>query len=212
MGFKAGFNSVNKIGGPDGGQMNAYRAKNGGTLNLYTGGAARVSAGYVKTVTTNTATVLGVFNGFMWNDPLTQRPVWSEYLPSGTPSGNGKLDNGLEGSFGPVAYVLDDPNQEYVIQANASVPSSAQGALAQVSVTGGSSFSGRSNARLDYSAAGTSSTNALLRITGCPVFPYNAGYGVSVGETSQGPVQNQWDAANTWVQVVFNRTLLGWKG
>lgn len=212
MGFKSGFNRVNKVGGPDTGQINVYKAKNSLTRNLYTGAAVRVSAGYVKDVTVNTATVLGVMDGAQWIDPVTGRPVWSLYVPSGTSSGNGNLDSGLPATFGIAVYVCDDPGQEYVIQANASVPASALGAFAQVSVTGGSAYSGRSNSRLDYSAAGTSSTNALLRITGCPVFPFNAGYGVSVGQTSDGPVQNQWDVANTWTQVVFNRTVIGSKG
>jgi len=187
---KPGLTPVNKIGGPDPGQINMYKVKNGGTRNLFTGALARTSAGYVKDVTLNTQTPLGVFNGFMFSSPITGQPTWSEYVPSGTSSNGVPLDGGQSGSFGIIAYVLDDPNQEYIIQANASIPASAQGAFAQVSVTGGSSFSGRSNARLDYSAAGTSAPNAMFKITGCPVFPYNVGFGVSAGDTSDGPPQN----------------------
>jgi len=207
MGFKSGLNAVSKIGVADAGQINLYKVKNGGTRNLYTGALARTSGGFVKDVTTNTQTPLGVFNGFAWVDPVTGRPVWSEYVPSGTSSGNGFVDQ--PNSFGITAYVIDDPNQEYVIQANASIPATAAGAFAQVSVTGGSSYSGRSNARLDYSAAGTSATNAQFKIVGCPYFVNYPGYNVSVGQTSDGAVANQWDVANTWVQVVLARPQLG---
>lgn len=207
--MSGGLQPVNKIGVADGGQVNAYKAKNGLTRNLYAGAPVRVSGGYVKDVTANTQTPLGVFQQGAYIDS-NGVPKWSQAILSGTSSNGGSID-GIPTSFGIPVWVYDDPNQEYVIQANASVPASGLGAYAQVSVTGGSSFTGRSNARLDYSAAGTSLTNAMFRIVGCPNFPNNVGYGVSAGNTPDGSPINQWDVANTYVQVVFAKQLLGFR-
>lgn len=208
MTFKTGLNPVNKIGVADPGQLNVYRIKNNSSQAKYAGMPVRLSAGFVK-VATNTQDVLGVTQAFGYINPTTLRPERVEYIPAGTSTDNGSIDGiNLTTLQGMVAYVIDDPNQKYVIQANTSIPNTAAGAFAQVSgATTGSSFTKRSTCRLDYSAAGTSSTNAMFRITGVPRFEYQVGYGVSAGQTSDGPLANDWDVPNTFVEVVFAKSL-----
>ena len=211
MTFKSGLNPVNKIGVADGGQLNVYRVKNGtNSQAFYAGMPVRVSTNGFLQVATNTADVLGATVAFGWINPTTERPERTEYLPAGSSTAGGSIDGiNLTVLNGIAAYVIDDPNQKYVIQANTSIPVTAIGQLAQVSgATGGSSFTKRSTARLDYSAAGTSVTNAMFRITGVPRFEYQVGYGVSAGQTSEGPLTNDWDVANTFVEVVLVKPLL----
>lgn len=202
-------NAVSRQAGYDSGNVNAYSIKSGGTQNLYSGQIVRVSSGYLKALSTNTQTPVGVFSQALYNDPVTGRPTWAAYIPSGTSSGGeAPLDGVPINSDNPglVGYVYDDPNAVFVIQANTTVTRSQDGAFAQVSLnTTGSSFSKRANTQLDISAAGTSLTNAVLKVVGCPNFPYTVDYGVSVGQTSDGALINQWGVKNTYVAVTFAR-------
>lgn len=207
MTFKSGLTPVNKIGGPDMGQINPYAIKNGKATAFYSGMLVRVSNGTLD-AGTNTDNNLGVLQSVAYIAASDGRPTRTQYLPSGTSSEGGTID-GWDTVNGILAYVYDDPAQEYVIQANTSVFVSAIGRLAQVTAaTAGSSYTKRSTARLDISAAGTSAANAAFRIVGCPNFPYNVGYGVSAGQTSEGPLVNTWGINNPFLQVVLVKPLL----
>ena len=201
-------NPVNKQGYSDSGQINPYKIKNGGTKNFYAGNIVRVSNGYLKPLEANTQTGVGVFQQAQWISPTTGQPQWGEYLPSGTSSQGGTLDGGLPASFGITAYVYDDPEQIYAIQAATSIPATAVGSYAQVSGTGGSAYSQRGSEKIVL-GSGTSITNATLRVVGVPVFPYNAGFGVSVGNTSDGDNINQWGSGNGWVLVKIAKSTFG---
>lgn len=208
MTFKPGLTPVSRLGAADSGQVNRYRVKNNTPVPFYTGQVVRVSNGFLQPAT-NTSNPVGVFAGGMWIDGTSKRPVRSLFIPSGTSTEGGLID-GLNTSTwgGNIALVYDDPKQQFVVAALASVPATNIGAFAQVgdNLTG-SSYSGRSNASVSL-GTGTSLTNAAFIITGIPTYDNQVGAGgVSVAPTPQGANQNTWDVATTRVQVILAKHL-----
>jgi len=204
MTFKPGLTPVNRLGAADSGQVNRYRVKNNTPVAFYTGQLVRVSNGFLQPATNTTAPV-GVFGGGMWIDNTTRRITRSLCIPAGT-STDGGLESGLNTSTwgGNIALVYDDPKQQFVVKALASIPASNIGAFAQVADnTTGSSYSGRSNAAVSL-GTGTSLTNAAFIITGIPTYDNQVGSGgVSVAPTPDGANQNTWDVSTTRVQVII---------
>lgn len=208
MTFKNGLTPVSRLGAADSGQVNRYRVKNNTPVAFYTGQLVRVSNGFLQPATNTTAPV-GVFGGGMWIDGVSKRPVRSLFIPAGTSTEGGVID-GLNTSTwgGNIALVYDDPKQNFVVKALASIPASNIGAFAQIgdNLTG-SSYSGRSNAAVSL-GVGTSLTNAAFIITGIPTYDNQVGSGgVSVAPTPDGANQNTWDVATTRVQVILAKHL-----
>lgn len=205
MTFKSGMTPVSRLGAADSGQVNRYRIKNNNATAFYSGQPVRVSANGVLQVATNTTNPVGVLGGVSWIDGVSKRITRSLFVPANTSTEGGFIDGLNTVSWnGMIAMVYDDPMQNFVIRADLSVPASSLGQLAQVTnATTGSSFSGRSDAELDIAAAGTSDANAMFKIVGVPTFVNQVGYGVSAGSTSQGALENTWDSARTFVQVIF---------
>lgn len=95
----------------------------------------------------------GVFQGCEYYNSQVNRVVWSPYFP------------GSVGSSNPViAYVIDDPEMTYLIQASttAVVGSSNVGQLATVTTGSGNTLTGRSGAYADGTV--TSLSSGILRI------------------------------------------------
>jgi len=208
MTFKKGLTPVSRLGAADSGQVNRYRVANGTGVAFYAGQLVALSTDGTLAPATNTTTNVGVFAGAVWIDPVTGRTVRSLYVPAATSTGNGMVD-GLDTVkwAGIIALVNDDPGQNYVIPALASVLPTAQGAFAQIGDnTTGTAYSGRSNAALSL-GTGTSSTNAAFKIVGVVTYDNQVGAGVSAGATPEGENQNTWQSALTRVQVIINKHL-----
>mgnify|MGYP003624489431 CR=1 FL=1 len=111
-----------------------------------------------------TVPALGVLMGVEYVDSSSKKTVWKNYWPG---SGGASIDT----NFPVKAFVADNPNQLFLISADATVTDRAT-ALADVfsncslaTGTSGSTNTGRSTAELDISTAAATAT-LLMRIQG----------------------------------------------
>ena len=84
---------------------------------------------------------VGVFNGCNYNDPTTGKPTFSNFYPGSVNITSGQIS----------ADVLDDPNQLFIVQCDASIAATDIGKNADVIGTGGSTTSGISTMELNSS-------------------------------------------------------------
>ena len=98
---------------------------------------------------------VGVFNGCNYNDPTTGKPTFSNFYPGSVNITSGQIS----------ADVLDDPNQLFIVQCDASIAATDIGKNADVIGTGGSTTNGISTMELNSSTLAT--TAALnLKVVG----------------------------------------------
>lgn len=136
-------------GAPNSNATNEYNIASGQASNIYTGQPVRVSAGYIVPLATATEMTIGVFQGCRYVQDGEQK--FKSYWPGGTSATNA------------VGYVCDNPNQIYVIQADATVTQAQVGLNIGIeAIASGSTFTGRSGASADVSAV--ASSGAALRI------------------------------------------------
>lgn len=162
-----GLKRARRLGGtPVNEGFNTYKLLSLTTATIYTGQPVRLTAdGAVDELTSagiTTGPAVGVFLGCKFTDPVSKRPTWSRYWPGGTSATDA------------VAFVVDDPNATFEIQANSSVGATAVGAVAGLttaSYTSGSTAYGGSYGKLAVASITTS--NGLLRILGIKDVPGN---------------------------------------
>jgi hypothetical protein len=142
-----------------------YRIASNNTNAIYQGSPViPLSTGFIDIVGNangGTVSLLGVFWGCEYVSATTGKTVWSNYWPG----------SGANSTFPVKAYVYDNPNQTYVIAADASLTDAAT-AQSHVfananfaTATSGSTASGISSGKLAVSTINT--TAALqLRIIG----------------------------------------------
>lgn len=125
---------------------------NGDVVTLVAGGTIEKDAG------TTTLSPIGVFIGaeYVGGGELNYL-LHGNYYPANT--AGGRSGRGIQG------YVLDDPDQEFIIQADGSVPANAVGSNAAVVQGSGSTFNGKSGIQLNAASIATTST-LPLRILG----------------------------------------------
>ena len=112
-----------------------------------------------------TSAALGVLMGVQYHDSVQKKPVWLNYWPG---SGSVSVDT----NYPVKAYVADNPNQLFVVAADATLTDRAT-ALAALfanaslgtSARTGSTDTGRSNSQLSVSSIATTAT-LPLRIVG----------------------------------------------
>ena len=92
-------------------------------------------------------TPVGIFMGVEYTDPVTGYLVHSQYWPANTVASDAK------------AYVLDDPNVLFKMQADGTIPQTALGSNFASIGTAGSTAVGRSKNAVD--ASSTASTASL---------------------------------------------------
>ena len=142
-----------------------YRIASNNTNAIYQGSPViPLSTGFVDIVGNangGTVSLLGVFWGCEYVSSTTGKTVWSNYWPG----------SGADSTYPVKAYVYDNPNQTYVIAADASLTNAAtaQGHVFSnanfATATSGSAISGISSGKLAVSTINT--TAALqLRIIG----------------------------------------------
>jgi len=107
--------------------------------------------------------IVGVFNGCFYNDPTTQKPTWKNYYPGSISPSVGNID----------AFVYDDPNKLFEIQAEGSLTyAAAVGKNIDTQYTAGATINGQSKVELQDESP-TAATKQL-RIIGPSQDPENS--------------------------------------
>jgi hypothetical protein len=151
-----GLKPVNLIGGqPFAGSTRQIKIASGYAANIYNGSIVSiVTAGTIEIVTTvgsNSsvfpAGTIGVFVGCSYTDPSTKQKLFSQYFPTGTVASDA------------VAYIVDDPETVFQVQADATMAQATLGANAPLaavqSTSTGSTVNGNSTTALDATVATT---------------------------------------------------------
>jgi len=152
-----GFKPVNEIGGlPYAGSTRQIKIASGYAANIYYGSVVSiVAAGTIEIVTTNgdnstpfPAGTIGVFVGCTYTNPTTKQLTFAQYWPTGTAASDA------------MAYVVDDYNTLFQVQAAGSLAQTVLGSNAILnaaqSTSTGSTTTGNSNTALSTSVATTS--------------------------------------------------------
>jgi hypothetical protein len=151
-----GLKPVNEIGGlPYAGSTRQIKIASGYASNIYYGQVVSiVAAGTIQVVTTNgdnstpfPAGTIGVFVGCTYTNPSTKQLTFAQYWPTGTVASDA------------MAYVVDDYNTLFQVQADGSLAQTALGSnaiLAAVQSTStGSTTTGNSNTAISATTATT---------------------------------------------------------
>ncbi len=182
-----GMRPLKMIGGaPFHGGQSRYRiAANYGT-NIFQGDmVAQVTGGTVEVhADGGTVPIVGVFNGCRFTDPTTGKETFSNFYPASTNASD------IE------AFVIDDPNVVYEVQADAAFPvADLFGNFDIVYTSSGSTVTGISGAELDVT---TGATNTNLPIKAIDI--------------SQDPENSDVGSDATNVLVVIQNHIFGVKG
>ena len=108
--------------------------------------------------------LVGVFNGAFWVDSGTSKPTWSNSVPSGS---NFATDYNTGSSDG-TAFVLDNPNQEFNMRANAAWQQNDVGLNYNTGDNGATGLSGMSDERLSIATVAATSMFTLVRGANIP--------------------------------------------
>ena len=151
-----GFKPLNHIGGtPYAGAVRHIKIASGFGTNIFNGSiVALVTGGTLEVVTTLGSNgdvfpsgVIGVFVGCTKPDPTSKNKTFSNHWPTGTVASDA------------MAYVVDDPNVLFQVQADASVAQTDLGANAPLaavqSTSTGDTTTGVSTTALDATTATT---------------------------------------------------------
>lgn len=149
--------------GTHGNEVRAYPLPNGANCpDLGKGSPVKLSGGVITSAGAGGGPLLGVAAGFAWIDPTTKQPQLKNSIPADTSSA------GLyDGSDRPTAYVVDNPNALFIVQADASVTAGDLGLNFDVTASGGdvNSVYGTSQYTLDASTR-TSAVGTALKLVG----------------------------------------------
>jgi hypothetical protein len=182
-----GMRPVKMIGGaPFTGGQSRYRiAANYGTAIFQGDMVAQVTGGGIEVhADGGTVPIVGVFNGCRFTDPTTGKETFSNFYPASTNASD------IE------AFVIDDPNVVYEVQADAAFPvADLFGNFDIVYTSSGSTVTGISGAELDVT---TGATNTNLPIKAIDI--------------SQDPENSDVSSDATNVQVVIQNSIFGVKG
>ena len=182
-----GMKPVRMIGGGayTGGQSRYRIAANYGTSIFQGDMVAQVTGGGIEVhADGGTVPIVGVFNGVQYTDPTTKEQVYSNYYPASTNASD------------LIAFVIDDPNVVYEIQADAAFPvADLFGNFDIVYTSSGSTVTGISGAELEVSTGATGTSLPIKAI-----------------DISADPENSDVSSANTNVLVVIQNSIYGVKG
>lgn len=163
-----GLKSARKLGAnPNSGGFNTYRIASLTTASMYQGQPVGFTAAGVIDILSSAgyqtgAGYTGVFVGCQYTDPNTGQLGQRKFWPGGTSATDA------------VAFVEDDPDSTFYVQANTSLSSVDIGTVVgftTASYTSGTSTFGQSLGVLNQGALGTS--GGMLRILGVAKIPDN---------------------------------------
>jgi hypothetical protein len=153
-----GLRPINLIGGQQfAGSTRQIKIASGYAANIFFGDVVAIGVDgtivKVSNVGTNAdpfpAGTVGVFLGCAYTSPTLKYFLNSQYWPTGTVASDA------------MAYVCDDPDTLFQIQADAAVTQTMLGSNFGVNQTAGSTVSGDSNISLDVATRATTNTVAL---------------------------------------------------
>ena len=173
-------------GGAFTGSQSRYRiAANYGTSIFQGDMVAQVTGGGIEVhADGGTVPIVGVFNGVQYTDPTTKEQVYSNYYPASTNASD------------LIAFVIDDPNVVYEVQADAAFPvADLFGNFDIVYTSSGSTVTGISGAELEVSTGATGTSLPIKAI-----------------DISEDPENSDVASANTNVLVVIQNSIYGVKG
>lgn len=152
-----GLRPVNLIGGrPYAGSTREIKIASGYAANIFNGDVVQVHTDGTITKVTNVGTnadpfpagTVGIFVGCAYTDAVSGLRT-QNYWPSGTVASDA------------VAYVVDDPNALFMIQADASIAQAGLHTNYGVNQTAGSTATGNSRISLDVATGATTATIAF---------------------------------------------------
>ena len=139
-----------------------YQIVSGETDVIMKGDLVKLEAsGYItKSGNSDAVAAIGVFNGCFYQDPTTQKPTWSNYYPGSITVTQGTID----------AYVYDDPNTLFEIQANGIIAQDKVGRNADIVYAVGNTINGQSKTEMNstVSGAGVAAQLRIVRISEDP--------------------------------------------
>ena len=146
-------------GVPNGSSQNTYRIANGYATDLFEGDPVALNATGTIQIVSATGTAgyaTGVFRGCVFNNPLNgNQPTFSRRWTAATSTTDGSK---------PYAYVEDDPNATFIIQADASITAGDVGYNFDVSLGAGVTATGSSTTVLKASTRTVGT--ALIQVVG----------------------------------------------
>jgi hypothetical protein len=173
-------------GAPYSGGQSRYRIASGLSGKIFQGDLVKqVTGGGIERAAASSAVpVVGVFNGCQYTDPTTGEQVFKNYYPGGIAASD------------IIAFVIDDPNVVFEVQADAAFPVADLFGNFDIvdNATTGDVKSGRSNLELDVTTGATTTTLPLKAI-----------------DISQDPDNDDVASANTNVLVVIQNHIMGVK-
>ena len=114
--------------------------------------------GGIDFTTANDALLVGVHNGVFYIDNTTSKPTFANSVAASTAFGTNPNTNSTDG----VAFVNDDPDQEYVVKADAAVGQAIFGLCGNINdFAAGDAKDGASTATFD---SGTQGETKMFRI------------------------------------------------
>jgi len=135
-----------------------YQIVSGETDVVMKGDLVKLEAsGYItKSGNGDAVAAIGVFNGCFYQDPTTQKPTWSNYYPGSITVTQGTID----------AYVYDDPDTLFEIQADGIIAQDKVGRNADIVYAAGSTINGQSKTEMNstVSGAGVAAQLRIVRI------------------------------------------------
>ena len=173
-------------GAPFSGGQSRYRIASGYSTKIFQGDLVKqvTGGGIERAAASSTVPVVGVFNGVQYTDPTTGEQVFANHYP------------GSISASDIIAFIVDDPNVVFEIQADEQFP--VADLLGNFDVidqsTTGDTASGRSNMELDVSTGATTTTLPLKAI-----------------DISQDPDNDDVASSNTNVLVVIQNHIMGVK-
>jgi hypothetical protein len=145
-----------------------YKIDAGYTTTIYNGGAVASSAGYIIDGQTAAAPILGVLNGIFYNAATTLKPTFANFYKQPiTPANSEDID----------AFVFDNPQQQYVVAADATAAQAVYLETFDMNSSAGSTTTGQSSATLNIGVTGNDDKSfRLLRSAEDPENDENAAF------------------------------------
>lgn len=145
-----------------------YRIASGTTDAIFEGdtvtfnASAGASTGYIIKATPGAANILGVFLGCQYTDPTTGKPTWKNYYPGGVAAAD------------IVAFIVDDPYAQFLVQASGVAGNTAIGQNADlVQTVAGNTTTGVSGLELSTGTLGAASA-LNVKVIGVTADPSNS--------------------------------------
>ena len=124
----------------------------------YEGGGV-IAYGYIGSSETGSSRNVGICNGCFYDDPTTSKPTFKNYWPGDVTT--------TSPSAGPTAFVYDDPDDLFEVQANGTLVRATIGRAVDMGYTAGSTINGRSKEEID-TTAGADLALRVIRISEDP--------------------------------------------